>query len=130
MSAETNKGFIRQYVEALSGKPKDAETLRRFIADDNLREHISAFEAAFPQYEMKADELIAEGDKVVLRGSFRGTHRGELMGIAPTGKSVNVPLIMVYQVANETITDHWMGVDRMDLMQQLGVLPGLTAGAH
>ena len=130
MSAETNKGFIRQYVDALSGKPKDAETLRRFIADDNLREHISAFEAAFPQYEMKAHELIAEGDKVVLRGSFRGTHRGELMGIAPTGKSVNVPLIMVYQVANETITDHWMGVDRMDLMQQLGVLPGLTAGAH
>lgn len=130
MSAETNKGFIKQYLDALSGKPKDEETLRRFIADANLREHIAAFEVAFPQYEMKADELIAEGDKVVLRGSFRGTHRGELMGIPPTGRTVNVPLIMIYQLANERIADHWMGVDRMDLMQQLGVLPGLTAGAH
>jgi predicted ester cyclase len=130
MSAETNKTFISRYVEALSGKPKDEDTLRRYITDPTLREHIAAFEAAFPRYEILVDDLIAEGDKVVLRGTFRGTHQGELMGIAPTGRTVNVPLIMVYQLASEKISDHWMGVDRMDLLQQLGVAPAPTAGVH
>jgi predicted ester cyclase len=88
------------------------------------------FEAAFPGYELSADDLIAEGDKVVLRATFHGTHRGDLMGVAPTGKSVTLPLIIVYRIADGKIADHWLAVDRMELMQQLGVLPAPTAGAH
>jgi predicted ester cyclase len=130
MSADSNKAMIRRYIESFSGKPKDEDALRRFVADAKLREHIGMFEAAFPRYELSADDLIAEGDKVVLRATFHGTHRGDLMGVAPTGKSVTLPLIIVYRIADGKIADHWLAVDRMELMRQLGVLPAPTAGAH
>ena len=88
------------------------------------------FEAAFPRYELSADDLIAEGDTVVLRATFHGTQRDDLMSVAPTGKSVTLPFIIVYQIADGKIADHWLTVDRMELMPQLGVLPTPTAGAH
>ena len=130
MSVESNKAMIRGYIEALSGKPKDEDTLRQFVTDATLRKHIGLFEAAFPRYEISADDLIAEGDKVVLRATVHGTHRGDLMGVAPTGKSVTLPFIIIYRIAEGKIADHWLAVDQMEMMQQLGVLPAPTAGTH
>ena len=130
MSAESNKALVRGYIESFSGKPKDDDTVRQFVTDPQLREHIRLFEAAFPRYEMSADELIAEGDKVVLRATMHGTHRGDLMGIAPTGRPVSLPFVIIYRIADGKIADHWLAVDQMELMQQLGALPAPTAGTH
>ena len=67
--------------------------------------------------------MIAEGDKVVSRITYRGTHTGDLMGIPPTGKSVTVPEIIVDQFADGRIVESWRLFDQMAMMQQLGVIP-------
>ncbi len=66
--------------------------------------------------------MIAEGDKVAVCARFRGTHNGDLMGIAPTGKTVALPFIIVYQVAAGKITGFNLAIDQMELMKQLGVM--------
>ena len=62
---------------------------------------------------------MAEGDRVVVRGEFRGIHRGPFAGVEPTGKSVCAGLIIIYAVANGRIIDHWMQFDLFALLQQL-----------
>ncbi len=122
MSTAENKEFIARYFAALSGKAKSAVVVAEFTDNAELRQHIEIFEAAFPHYELLADEMIAEGDKVVVCARFRGTHKGDLMGIAPTGRQVTIPFIIVYQVVGGKIAGFNMAIDQMDLMKQLGVM--------
>jgi predicted ester cyclase len=125
MSTEANKAFVRSYLEALSGKDKPRALQDEYIADsdEELKEHIVFFEASFPRYALPIDDMIAEGDKVAVHTRFEGTHNGELLGIAPTGKDVSVPFIITYRLAGGKIAQHWMSFDRMALMEQLGVAP-------
>ena len=123
MSTEDNKTFIRRYFEAISGKDKPTAVVNRYVTDEELKHHIAFNEAAFPNYELIAEDMIAEGDKVVVRSTFRGTHKGDLMGIAPTGKQVTMPLILIYRIADDKIVEHWMQTDALGMMQQLGVIP-------
>jgi predicted ester cyclase len=125
MSTETNKAFVSRYLEALSGKEKPRAVQDEYIADtdEELKDHIIFFEASFPRYEVIADDMIAEGDKVAVLARFRGVHNGDLTGIAPTGKEVDVPFAITYRLAGGKITQHWMSFDRMALMEQLGVAP-------
>ncbi len=122
MSTEENKAFIRRYLEALS-KDRAAEVVNRYVTDEELKRVIALNEAAFPHYELVAEDMIAEGDKVVVRSTFHGTHRGDFMGIPPTGKQVTMPLILIYRIADDKIVEHWMQADALGMMQQLGVIP-------
>jgi hypothetical protein len=122
MSAAENKNLIARYFAAISGKAKSAATVAEFTDSPELKQHIEIFEAAFPRYELLADEMIAEGDNVAVCARFRGAHEGDLMGIAPTGKQVTIPFIIVYQVASGKITGFNLAIDQMDLMKQLGVM--------
>jgi predicted ester cyclase len=124
-SPEQNKALIAEYFNAISGKEKTDELQQKYIADSDqvLKDHIVAFEAGFPLYELIAEDMIAEGDKVVVRATFRGTHQGEFAGIPATGISVEMPLIIIYRVEDGKIVEHWMQADVMGLMQQLGALP-------
>ncbi len=126
MSPEENKAFIRRYFEALSGKDKPAAVVNRYVSDEELKHHIALYEAAFPSYQLIAEDMIAEGDKVVVRSTFRGTHKGDLMGIPPTGKQVTMPLILIYRIADDKIVEHWMQADALGLLQQLGAIPAPT----
>ena len=121
--AEANRELIRGYLESLSGKAKSVEALREQISSETLLEHIEMLEAAFPRYEVFIEDMIAEEDKVVVRARFRGTHRGEFAGMAPTGKTVEAPFIAIYQISGHNITDFWVQADAMSLMQQLGSQP-------
>ncbi len=123
MHSDGNKEFITRYYAAISGKPKPAATVAEYVSEDAMKHHIEFFEAAFPNYELFADDLIAEGDKVCVCARFRGTHEGDLMGIAPTGKTVMLPFIIVYRIADGKIAGHTMAIDQLDLMKQLGVMP-------
>ena len=123
MSNQENKTLIRRYFAALSGKAKPAATVADYTTDEELKQHIAFFEAAFPRYELLADDMIAEGDQVVVRARFRGTHNGEMMGIPPTGKQADVPFIIIYRIAEDKIVEHWMSVNQLELLQQLGVAP-------
>ena len=80
--------------------------------------------AAFPDMQMHAEEVLVSGDKTVTRARATGTHQGEMMGIAPTGKSVEVQLIDIMQFDDAgTVREHWGIVDMLSMMQQLGVIP-------
>jgi predicted ester cyclase len=123
MSTTENKALIRQYLKTISGQAKPPALVKQVVADEILQQHIAGAEAAFPHYEMLVEELIAEGDKVVVRFALRATHQGDFMGIPATGRQVNVPGIIIYRIAADKIVEHWMQFDAMTMMQQLGVQP-------
>ena len=83
--------------------------------------------AAFPDWKVTVDDIIAEGDKVVARATGQGTHRGEYMGIPPTGKLVKVSWIAIYRVADGKLAEHWQNIDELGLRQQLGAILTLPA---
>jgi steroid delta-isomerase-like uncharacterized protein len=82
--------------------------------------------AAFPDTRMTIEDEIAEGDKVVIRWTIRGTHKGEYMGIAPTGKEVTVTGISVYRIERGKIVEDWSNNDMLGMLQQLGAIPSLS----
>ena len=88
-----------------------------------LKEFLSMFFNAFPDLEVTVEDLIAEGDKVVSHVTGRGTHKGELMKIAPTGKQVTITVICISRFEEERIAEDWELIDLFGMMQQLGVIP-------
>lgn len=125
-----NKEFLTRYFNAFGGgAPKTKELLEKYITDEELIGHINFFEPVFPGYEVIADEMTAEDNKVVVKARFRGTHEGDLNGIAPTHRSIEVPFAISYEIENEKIVHHWMIIDRMAMMEQLGVIHA-EATAH
>lgn len=80
--------------------------------------------AAFPDWRMTAEDLIASGDKAVARMQVTGTHKGEFMGVSPTGTRVDVQLIDIMRFNGAgLVCEHWGVADMLSLMQQLGVVP-------
>jgi len=76
MTEQSNRKLVELYLAALSGKPKPAEVVSQYVDDKPLEEHIAFFEAAFPCYELRLDDIVAEGDKVALRllsAAYKGT---------------------------------------------------------
>jgi hypothetical protein len=116
-----NKEFVIRYLNALSGKPKPESMLREYLDDEELIEHILASEISFPEYELIAEDILAEGDLVAIRGRLVGIHKGDFMGIPPTGKKIDLELFVNYRIANGKIVDHWMILDSAVMMKQLGV---------
>ena len=114
-----NKLLIKSYLDALSGRNKTPELVAKYVADEGLAQHIAQVEAAFPAYELVAEQMLGENDMVVVRGVFRGVHRNAFAGIEPTGKSVSAGLIIIYQIRNGRIVSHWMQFDLFSLLQQL-----------
>lgn len=123
MSTNQSRDFIQQYLTAINGVAKPPALVNQYVAagDEALRQHIADAEAAFPRYVLFVEDLIAEHDKAVVRFRLRATHEGDFMGIPATGRQVDVPGIIIYRVADQQIVEHWMQIDSMALMQQLGV---------
>ena len=120
--SQENKAFFHEYINALRASPdKSTALLKKYIDDEKLVEHIRFFESAFPHYELLVDETTAEDNRLVIYGRFKGKHLGELNGIPPTHKRVEVPLAVGYKIEDNKIIDHWMVVDQVMLMEQLGV---------
>lgn len=117
-----NKEFIIRYFNALSGVTKTKELVEQYTTDEELIGHIAFFDSAFPQYELFADEMTAEGNKVVVRARFKGCHKGEFNGIQPTYRNAELPFVISYEIDNNKIVHHWLIADSMALMEQLGVM--------
>ena len=80
--------------------------------------------AAFPDMQMEAQDVIGSGDKVVVRVRYTGTNRGDFMGMPATGKSVDVQLIDIFRVGDDSLVhEHWGVLDALAMMQQLGFVP-------
>jgi predicted ester cyclase len=114
-----SKAFVSEYLDVLNSQSKTPALVARYVSDEHLCKHISETEAAFPNYEIVSDEILAEANKVTVRGRFRGVHRGVFARIAPTGRTATAGLIIIYEVADGKIAHHWMQFDLSTLMQQL-----------
>ncbi|MBI2304985.1 MAG: ester cyclase [Chloroflexi bacterium] len=89
---------------------------------EGLKQTLSQFRRSFPDMYVTIEDIVAEGDIVVVRCTGRGTHRGDFAGIRPTGKRVTVPIIAIYRIANGKITDRWNIADSLAMIQQLGTV--------
>ena len=138
MSPEENKAMVRRFVDEAQSQG-NIGVVDEFLADsfvdhsalpgfspnrDGVKQLFAMFRTAFPDFRAVIHDQIAEGDKVVTRKTFHGTHQGEFLGIPPTGKQVTIEVIDILRVADGKITDHWNVVDQLGLMQQLGVIAG------
>ena len=122
-----NKEFILEYMNALSGKEKTREILAHYIADEGLIDHILFFDSAFPKYEAVIEEMISEGNQLILRARLIGKHEGEFSGIPPSHRNIDFPFVVSYVIENNKIVSHWLVADQMILLEQLGIEP---AHAH
>jgi predicted ester cyclase len=78
---------------------------------------------AFPDLRLTVEDIFSAGEKVAARVSFRGTHRGEFQGIAPTDKEVAFSEIAIDRVVDGKVEEHWFEMDLLGLMGQLGAIP-------
>ena len=136
MSTEENKALVRRFFEAFNAGDLDGvaavfapnAVVHNSGAPDPLnlegfRQLAALFLAAFPNGKHTIEDIIGEGDKVVARITYHGTHTGDLMGIPPTGKQVAVSAMTIDHIANGKIVETWRLFDQMGMMQQLDVIP-------
>jgi steroid delta-isomerase-like uncharacterized protein len=136
MSTEENKKLIRRYQEAYnSGRLEELDQiLAPNLISHNLLPGLPAglagakmahqgSLAAFPDVKTTIEDLVAEGDKITVRGTVTGTNTGSFMGAPPTGKSFKVATMSIFRVVNGKIVEHWGLIDGMSVSQQLGLMP-------
>jgi len=144
MSAEQNKALIlRLYAEVFSRwnlGVVDEIIAPEFVGHEMLlvlpgtppgpvgfKQFYGWLRSAFPDLRYVVDDVIAEGDRVVVRWTWRCTHKGEFMGVAPTGKQATVTGMAIYRVAGGKCVERWVELSLVGLLQQLGAVP--TPGA-
>ena len=125
--AMKNKEFILEYFNAINHKIKTPEICAQYITDQGLIEHIRFFDGAFPKYALIADEMVSEGNQIIVRARAVGKHEGAFGDIPPTHRSIDFPFVVSYTLSNNKIISHWLIADQMLLMEQLGVEPALAA---
>lgn len=135
---QENKDFIRTWTEDFWNKQNIAVYDNYFTADfiihhadgDQNREQdkkmCQAFFTAFPDMHFTLDDLVAEGDKVAMIWNANCTHKGEFMGIPATGNRIEFKGIDVFRIANGKIAEIWASMDKLGMMQQLGVIPQMS----
>src|ERR687894_2557249 len=100
--------------DPLSGQSPDREGHRQILA---------AFRSAFPDLHVTTEDVVAEGDKVVSRWTARGTHQGDLMGVAPTGNRVEVMGVTISRIEGGKIVEEWDIYDALGMMEAIGAFP-------
>ncbi len=121
-----NRELVIRYFNAISGEVKTDALLREYTNDEKLIEHIIFFESTFPKYDLFIEEMVAEGDKILVRGRCKGIHLGEFSGVPPTNREMDLPFVIRYVIDNGIIVDHWLIADQMILMKQLGITEQTT----
>ena len=115
MSLEQNKALVRRSVS-------------EFYNRENL-DVVDEIYAAFPDFHIDIDELIAERDKVVKRFTINCTHQGEFMGVPPTGKPITFSGTDTYRIAGGKLQEEWANINWLGFLQQLGVVSPLMQEA-
>jgi steroid delta-isomerase-like uncharacterized protein len=137
MSAETNKELVRRVIEEGTNRKNLAvfdELVSTSFVDheagsrpgggpEDEKELLSSVAEAFPDWRWDVEEMLAVDDKVITRYVARGTHRGEFMGAAPTGKEVAITGINIARIERGKIVESWGNSDQLGWMRQIGVVP-------
>jgi steroid delta-isomerase-like uncharacterized protein len=137
MSTDENKAIMRRFIDAVFNE-KRVDRGDEFVARDYLdhsalpgqapgiegaKQRWAMFNAAIPDMRTTIEDLVAEGDKVVVRYTVEGTQQGEMMSIPPTGKPFQMTGINITRMAGGKLAEHWEQADMLGMMQQLGVIP-------
>ncbi len=138
MSVEENKAIARRLIEEIN-QGTIAATAHELLAPNlvlhdtafpepfyepaGFNQVINMFRAAFPDFSMTSEDIVAEGDKVAFRWIFRGTHKGQLMDMAPTNRQVAITGISMYRISDGKLREGWIVADMLSMFQQLGVIP-------
>jgi predicted ester cyclase len=139
MSIEQNKALVCQMVDEIFNRG-NVDLADEFLAPDfaereelppglprdreGVKQLTTMLRSAFPDLTATVEDIVAEGDKVVIRQTWTGTHTGgEFMGVPPTGTRVSVGVIDIIRIAGDKFVEHWGQMDSMGMMQQLGAMP-------
>jgi steroid delta-isomerase-like uncharacterized protein len=136
---EDNKALVRRTFENLSTVVGDHERLYgddwvgHFpgmppLDADGHEMYSKVMATAFPDLEREIGDMVAEGDRVVVRWTGKGTHLGDFNGIPPTGKAATSSGITIFRVAGGRIVEEWAESDMLGLLQQVGAIPGPANG--
>ena len=133
---ERNKSVIRRFVEEVQNKKdwtvyeelNDPEFFNHSAPPgmtdrEGSKQYLGGFLNGFPDCQFEIDDMIAEGDQVVTKKTFTGTHEGDFADIPPTGKRVTLQFVDIMRVRDGRIVEHWLSMDQLSFMQQLGVIP-------
>jgi predicted ester cyclase len=133
---ERNKAVIRRFVDEVQNKKdwdvydelNDPEFFNHSAPPgmtdrEGSKQYLGGFLNGFPDCQFVIDDMIAEGDQIVTKKTFTGTHEGDFAGIPPTGKWVTLQFVDIMRVRDGRIVEHWLSMDQLSLMQQLGVIP-------
>ena len=139
MSAEENKAVVRREMEELFNHTGNLDVTEEIIAPDYVsyeptsgetrgiegaKQFAATYREAFPDLKNTIEDMVAEGDKVVVRFRARGTHEGETETFgSPTGKQMEITGITIKRVSDGKIVEAWTNFDAMGMMQQLGHIP-------
>jgi steroid delta-isomerase-like uncharacterized protein len=137
--SEAQKVFVKRWAEEVWNKGY-LDKLPEFFTEDHLfhdpqfpegggidalRNLVDSFRKAFPDVRVAIHEAISEGDLVAERFSMSGTHQGEFMGVAPTGRQVKATGMVFYRFSGGKVAEQWANWDALGLLQQIGRVPGL-----
>jgi steroid delta-isomerase-like uncharacterized protein len=133
LSMEKNKALVRRLYDLLNKKELDAayeyfssgfifHSPAGELSLTEMKQVDTHFYGAFPDMSVTIEDMIAEEDKVSVRVTYRGTHRGEFVGIAPTGKKIDITNANTLKIAGGKFVEGWNVMD-IRLMQQLGAMP-------
>lgn len=139
MSTEENKALVRRFVQVWGKGSLDTldelaapnfsvyyPLLRETVhGSEAFKQVLMRFHTGLPDAEVVSEEVIAEGDQVVVRWTGQGTHTGELLGIPPTGKQATLTGITIYRLADGKIVEERGEEDALGFLQQLGVIPAM-----
>lgn len=137
MTTEDNKAAVRRFWESFNAHQLDGwdeVCTSDFINHDpglptpdadlpTIKQAIGGLLAAFPDMTSSEDDLIAEGAKVVVHRTLRGTHRGEFMGVAATGKAVAFSGVWLAHLSQGKLQEQWVYFDAVGLLRQIGAIP-------
>jgi steroid delta-isomerase-like uncharacterized protein len=139
LSTATHKAIVRRYIEQVINEQR-LDLAEEFLAENielhgsgippgrkMVKQWLAMFATAFPDGYTTIEDMVAEEEKVIARTTFNGTHKAEMQGIPATGKTVNMPGIIIFRMDNGKIAEGWLVNDNLSLMQQLGVIPGPQA---
>ena len=120
-----NTGDLDRFGDALADDfVEHEETPGLAPTKEGVLEFFRMYRAAFPDMRMEPQDVLVSGDKVVIRARVTGTHQGELMGMPPTGKRIDIQLIDIIRFGDDGLAlEHWGVIDSLAMMQQLGAVP-------
>ena len=134
MSPEDNKALVQRFFEEVVNQ-RNLAALDQFVSPNAINhtvasglppgpmQFLSLHLSAFPDVKATVEDLLADGDKVVARVSYRGTQQGAFRTISPTSKPITVMGINIFRIDNGKMLEHWGLIDRLSALQQLGVVP-------